>query len=81
LKRRTEEVGRRLPELYLHGLAQGDFDLACAGCSARACGCRRRRLSPEGRLAGGVIPRRPPDSPAAFVHRLVMSKEPAPVRL
>jgi putative transposase len=27
-KRRTEEVGRLLPELYLHGLAQGDFDLA-----------------------------------------------------
>ncbi len=23
-KRRTEEVGRLLPELYLHGLAQGD---------------------------------------------------------
>jgi len=30
-KRRTEEVGRRLPELYLHGLAQGDFDLALRG--------------------------------------------------
>jgi transposase-like protein len=27
-KRRTEEVGRLLPDLYLHGLAQGDFDLA-----------------------------------------------------
>ena len=27
-KRRTEEVGRLLPELYLHGLALGDFDLA-----------------------------------------------------
>src|SRR5712692_4490477 len=27
-KRRTEEVGRLLPELYLHGLAHGDFDLA-----------------------------------------------------
>jgi len=31
-KRRTEEVGRLLPELYLHGLAQGDFDLACRRC-------------------------------------------------
>jgi len=30
-KRRTEEVGRLLPELYLHGLAQGDFELALRG--------------------------------------------------
>jgi putative transposase len=30
-KRRTEEVGQLLPELYLHGLAQGDFDLALRG--------------------------------------------------
>ena len=30
-KRRTEEVGRLLPELYLQGLAQGDFDLALRG--------------------------------------------------
>jgi putative transposase len=30
-KRRTQEVGRVLPELYLHGLAQGDFDLALRG--------------------------------------------------
>src|SRR5215475_12783440 len=30
-KRRTEEVGRLLPELYRHGLAQGDFDLALRG--------------------------------------------------
>jgi len=30
-KRRTEEVGRVLPELYLHGLAHGDFDLALRG--------------------------------------------------
>ena len=30
-KRRTEEIGRLLPELYLHGLAQGDFDLALRG--------------------------------------------------
>jgi len=31
LKRRTEEVGRLLPELYLHGLAKGDFELALRG--------------------------------------------------
>jgi len=30
-KRRTEQVGRLLPELYLHGLAHGDFDLALRG--------------------------------------------------
>src|SRR5882724_7367546 len=30
-KRRTEEVGGLLPELYLHGLAHGDFDLALRG--------------------------------------------------
>lgn len=30
-KRRTEEVARLLPELYLHGLAEGDFDLALRG--------------------------------------------------
>jgi len=30
-KRHTEEVGRLLPELYLHGLALGDFDLALRG--------------------------------------------------
>jgi putative transposase len=30
-KRRTEEVGQVLPELYLHGLAQGDFELALRG--------------------------------------------------
>ena len=30
-KRRTEAVGDLLPELYLHGLAQGDFELALRG--------------------------------------------------
>jgi transposase-like protein len=29
--RRTREVGALLPELYLHGLAQGDFELALRG--------------------------------------------------
>ncbi len=29
--RRTEEVGDLLPSLYLHGLAQGDFELALRG--------------------------------------------------
>ena len=30
-KRRTKEVGEMLPELYLHGLASGDFELAMRG--------------------------------------------------
>lgn len=30
-KRRTQEVGNLLPELYLHGLAERDFDLALRG--------------------------------------------------
>jgi transposase-like protein len=29
--RRTKELGELLPELYLHGLAQGDFELALRG--------------------------------------------------
>jgi len=29
--RRTAEVGELIPELYLHGLAEGDFDLALRG--------------------------------------------------
>lgn len=29
--RRSKEVGQLLPELYLHGLAKGDFDLALRG--------------------------------------------------
>lgn len=29
--RRTQEVGELLPQLYLHGLAQGDFELALRG--------------------------------------------------
>ena len=30
-QRRTKEVGQLLPELYLHGLAHGDFELALRG--------------------------------------------------
>jgi transposase-like protein len=30
-ERRTKEVGKLLPELYLHGLANGDFELALRG--------------------------------------------------
>jgi transposase-like protein len=30
-EKRTKELGKLLPELYLHGLAQGDFELALRG--------------------------------------------------
>ena len=30
-KRRTKEIAELLPQLYLHGLAQGDFELALRG--------------------------------------------------
>lgn len=30
-QRRTKEIGRLLPQLYLHGLSEGDFDLALRG--------------------------------------------------
>jgi putative transposase len=35
-KRRTQEVGNLLPELYLHGLAERDFDLALRGLLGEA---------------------------------------------
>lgn len=35
-KRRTEEVGDLLPKLYLHGLSQGDFELALRGLLAES---------------------------------------------
>ncbi len=31
--RRTKEVGELLPELYLHGLSEGDYELALRGLS------------------------------------------------
>jgi hypothetical protein len=48
-KRQTKEVGEVLPQLYLHGLALGDFELALRGllgdgarCSQRHC-CGSKR--------------------------------------
>jgi len=35
-KRQTKEVGALLPELYLHGLSEGDFDLALRGLLGEA---------------------------------------------
>jgi len=45
-KRRTEEVNELLPELYLHGLAAGDFDLALRGL-----------LGDEAPLSGSTVAR------------------------
>jgi putative transposase len=35
-KRRTREIGKLLPELYLHGLSSGDFDTALRGLLGEA---------------------------------------------
>ena len=45
-KRRSREVGGILPELYLHGLAKGDFELAWCGL-----------LSEDAPLSGSSIQR------------------------
>jgi transposase-like protein len=55
-KRRTEEVGRLLPELYLHGLAHGDFDRALrgllgAGAPLSAASVARLKASWQGEYA------------------------------
>jgi|GEM_PF-1605781 transposase-like protein len=42
-KRRTETVGELLPQLYLHGPALGDFELALRGLLGDAAPLRRRR--------------------------------------
>jgi hypothetical protein len=34
-KRRSKEIGELLPELYLHGLSKGDFELALRGLLGR----------------------------------------------
>ena len=41
--RRTKELVALLPELYLHGLAEGDFELAMRACWARGHRCRSHR--------------------------------------
>ena len=47
--RRTKELGALLPELYLHGLAEGDFELAMRGLlGAETAGRDGRRSSRNG---------------------------------
>ena len=41
-QRRTREVTQLLPELYLHGLSQGDFELALRVCWGTGRPCRPR---------------------------------------
>src|SRR5947207_10465558 len=51
-KRRTEEVGRLLPELYLHGLAQGRLRSRLARAARRRRASCRRPRSRASRRAG-----------------------------
>src|SRR5260370_32741869 len=67
-KRRTEEVGRLLPELYLHGLALGDFDLALRGLlghGAQLSAPSIARLNAGWPAADGGGGTRPVGAPAA----------------
>ena len=47
--RRTKELGALLPELYLHGLAEGDFELAMRGLLGEGPRCRSLRFGGCGR--------------------------------
>ena len=51
--RRTQEVGQLLPELYLHGLSQGDFELAL-----RSPGQRSAAVAVFDRSSAGQVDRR-----------------------
>lgn len=54
-KRRTEEVGAMLPELYLHGLSLGDFELALRGLLGDAAPLRAKlNCSAQDRVAASV---------------------------
>ena len=54
-QRRTEAVGKLLPELYLHGLSSGDFDLGAAGVARRGSAALGQFHRPaEGGVAAGV---------------------------
>ena len=49
--RRTKELGALLPELYLHGLAEGDFELAMRGLLGEGAPLSKSSIR---RLAGGM---------------------------
>ena len=42
--RRTRKVADLIPELYLHGISEGDLTLRCVDCSETARRYRRARL-------------------------------------
>ena len=43
LVNRTRKVAELVPQLYLHGLSEGDFDLAVWGLLEKRCRYRRAR--------------------------------------
>ena len=51
---RTKQVSDLIPELYLHGLSEGDFDLALRGLLRRG----RAGVGEHGRSAQGQVERR-----------------------
>ena len=51
--RRTKEVGEMLPELYLHGLSKGDFELALRGLLGEGAPLSARRGARDGFLRPG----------------------------
>lgn len=55
-KRRSKEVGQMLPELYLHGLAKGDFELGLRGLLGERRGAVVGVVdcAVEGEVAGGI---------------------------
>lgn len=77
-KRRTRQVGELLPQLYLHGLAQGDFELALRGLLGEG---RSPTLRPASRLrrcaidsSSATVPTTPPLPRRCWYHNVhVMS--------
>ena len=49
--RRTKELGALLPQLYLHGLAEGDFELAMRGLLGEGAPLSKSSIR---RLRGGM---------------------------
>lgn len=54
--RRTKEVGDLLPELYLHGLSQGDFELALRGLLGDGVPLRVGRARPRPPCVPVIVP-------------------------
>ena len=53
--RRTKELGALLPQLYLHGLAEGDFELAMRGLLGEGAPLSKSSIAETaGGMDGGV---------------------------